>query len=91
MDRRAVRVGLTVLHRHRVGAAVPEDRTSELAYLRGGPKAILDWIDVGGMRTPICVDLDPAKLVSTGESRRFAYTETTTDPREDRRHVSKTR
>lgn len=80
-----------MLHKHRVGDAAPVDRASELAYLRGGPKAILDWIDVGGMRTPICVDLDPAKLVRTDGPRRFAYTDTTTDPRGDRRHVSKAR
>ena len=91
MDRRTVRVGLTVLHKHRVGEAAPVDRVSELAFLRGEPKAILDWIDVGGMRTPICVNLDRAKLTRTDTPRQFAYTGTTTDPRSDRRGVDKAR
>ena len=83
MDRRTARVGLTVAHRHRVGSNKPVRIVSELTFLYGLPKAILEWIDIGGQRTPICVDLDPQSLVaSSGTVRgRFSYRETTVDPR----------
>ena len=83
MDRRTARVGLTVAHEHRAGNNAPVRMVSELAFLRGAPKAILEWIDIGGQRTPICVDLDPDKLVASGGKvrGRFCYGETTVDPR----------
>ena len=86
-------MGTTVLHKHRVGDAAPVDRVSELAFLRGQPKAILEWIDIGGVRTPICADLDPARLELPEPHcpRRFSYGGTTFDPRIDRRHVSRVR
>ena len=49
------------------------------------PKAILGWIDVGGVRTPIFLcDLDPAKLrKATGPAAKntFYYDAVTVDPR----------
>ena len=83
MERRLARAGLTVVHQHRSGGEAPVSVVSELAFLHGTPKAILEWIDIGGQRTPICVDLDPAKLVASSESvrGRFSYCETTVDPR----------
>ena len=82
-NRRKVRLGLKVIHRHRVGA-LEFRRVSELVYVRGRPKAILGWIDVGGVRTPIFLcDLDPAKLRrAAGESKNtFYYDAVTVDPR----------
>jgi hypothetical protein len=38
-------------------------RVSELVIIEGQPKALLGWIDFGGVRTPIYLcDLDLAKL-----------------------------
>jgi len=81
-NRRKARVGLKVIHRHRVGS-FEFRRVSELVYVRGRPKAILGWIDVGGLRTPIHLcDLDPAKLrhaVTGGNT--YYYDAVTVDPR----------
>jgi hypothetical protein len=82
-DRRHdARLGLKVKHRHRVGSAV-SDRTSEMVYVRGCPVALLDWIDLGGIRTPLYVcELDPTKLRPATEQRGvFHYDGVTTDPR----------
>lgn len=82
-DRRQnVRAGLRVLHTHRVGAAVTR-KMSELVYIRGRPLALLEWIDLGGVRTPLYVcPLDPAKLRPDEDDRRvFHYDDLTTDPR----------
>jgi hypothetical protein len=82
--RAKVRVGLKVIHRHRVGGSVFR-RVSELVYIQGQPKALLGWINIGGMRTPIYIcDLDPGKLrAAPGERSRntFYYDEVTVDPR----------
>ena len=81
-NRRKIRAGLKVIHRHRVGSDEFR-RVSELVYVRGRPKAILGWIDVGGMRTPIYMsDLDPKKLRKAAAApNTFYYDEVTTDPR----------
>ena len=82
-NRRKIRLGLKVIHRHRVGQ-LEFRRVSELVWVRGRPKAILGWIDVGGVRTPIYLcDLDPAKLrKATGEAKdTFYYDAVTVDPR----------
>lgn len=82
-DRRQhVRVGLRVVHRHRVGATVSE-RVSELLYVKGRALALLEWIDIGGARTPLYVcDLDPTKLRPDKDERAvFHYDGLTTDPR----------
>ena len=80
--RQDARPGLKVMHRHRVGSAVVE-RVSELVYVRGKPVALLDWINLGGVRTPLYIcELDPGKLHPAKEERGlFQYGELTSDPR----------
>ena len=80
--RQAVRSGLQVVHRHRVGTAV-SDRVSELVFVKGRPVALMEWIDLGGVRTPLFVcDLNPAKLREDAARRGvFHYDDLTTDPR----------
>jgi hypothetical protein len=81
-NRRKIRSGLRVLHRHRVGS-YEFRRVSELVYVQGRPKAILGWIDVGGVRTPIYIcDLDPSKLHKAAAApKTFYYDGVTVDPR----------
>jgi len=84
-NRRKVRLGLRVIHRHRVGN-LEFRRVSELVFVRGRPKAIPAWIDVGGVRTPIFLcDLDPAKLrkatVGNYAKNTYYYDAVTVDPR----------
>ena len=79
--RHDVRPGLKVMHRHRVGTAVIQ-RVSELVYAKGRPLALLDWINLGGVRTPLYVcELDPKKLRAAGNGGLFHYDDLTTDPR----------
>ena len=81
-NRRKIRSGLKVIHRHRVGE-MEFRRVSELVFIRGRPKAVLGWIDVGGMRTPIYLcELDPGKLrrAVTGQGTYY-YDAVTIDPR----------
>jgi hypothetical protein len=80
-ERRTARVRHKVVHRHQTGP-VAFKRVSELVVLYGQPKAILRWIDIAGVRTPICVDLDPQRLRGTraGASTTFYYDGTTVDP-----------
>jgi hypothetical protein len=82
-NRRKFRLGLKVIHRHRVGNQEFR-RVSELVFVRGQPKAVLGWIDVGGVRTPIYIcDLDPEKLRKTGTGKTpiYSYDGVTVDPR----------
>jgi hypothetical protein len=81
-DRRHdVRPGLKVKHRHRVGTAIGE-RVSELVYVRGLPVALLDWIDLGGIRTPLYMcKLDPVQLHAATPGGLFEYDGITADPR----------
>ena len=85
-NRRRVRLGLKVIHRHRVGH-LEFRRVSELVFVDGRPKAILGWIDVGGVRTPVHLcDLDPAKLrkaAGGGNAGKntYYYDAVTVDPR----------
>jgi hypothetical protein len=82
MDRRKVRVGMKVIHRHRVGDRVFR-RVSELVYVEGKPRALLHWINSAGVRTPLYIcELDPAKLrAAEGVPNTFYYEDTTVDPR----------
>jgi hypothetical protein len=82
-DRRHdLRPGFKVMHRHRVGTAIVE-RVSELVYVKGRPVALLDWIDLGGIRTPLYMcELDPTKLRTATDQRGvFHYDDVTADPR----------
>jgi len=76
------RPGLKVRHRHRVGGVVVE-RVSELVYIKGRPVALLDWINIGGVRTPLYMcELDPRKLnTATGQRGLYQYDDQTVDPR----------
>jgi hypothetical protein len=76
------RLGLKVIHRHRAGASTFR-RVSELVFIRGKPKAVLGWIDAGGVRTPIYIcELDPAKLRRSAATKNtYYYDEVTVDPR----------
>ena len=83
-QRSKVRLGIKVIHRHQVGASVFR-RVSELVFINGKPKALLGWINIGGVRTPIYIcDLDPDKLHrSAGEKAKntYYYDDVTLDPR----------
>ena len=81
-ERRKSRLGLKVIHKHRVGDKVLR-RVSELVIIDGQPKAILGWINLGGVRTPIYLcDLDEAKLHrSASSASTFYYEAITVDPR----------
>lgn len=81
-DRRKNRLGLKVIHKHRIGDKVFR-RVSELVLMDGQPKALLGWIDMGGVRTPIYLcDLDHRKLHRSASSpNTYYYEEITVDPR----------
>ena len=81
-ERRKSRLGFKVIHKHRVGDEVVR-RASELVMIEGQPKALLGWINFGGVRTPIFFcDLDLAKLHRSATSTStFYYEEITVDPR----------
>ena len=70
------------MHRHRIGTTVV-DRVSEMVYVHSRPVALLEWIDLGGVRTPLYrCELDPAKLRADAEHRGvFRYDDVTIDPR----------
>lgn len=80
--RRQPRTSTKVVHRHRVGSAV-DSRVSELLYVKGRPVALLGWINLGGLRTPLWVcELDPLKLHPRADPPGlFDYAGVTTDPR----------
>jgi hypothetical protein len=81
-DRRHdARPGLRVMHQHRVGPTVVE-RVSELVYVKGRPVALLEWINLGGVRTPLFVcELEPGKLRAAADRGVFHYDAVTVDPR----------
>ena len=81
-NRRKIRLGLIVIHRHRIGERVFR-RVSELVMIGGMPKALLGWINLGGVRTPIYLcELERAKLrQSQTSSSTYYYDEITVDPR----------
>jgi hypothetical protein len=55
---------------------------SELVFVRGEAKAILEWIDSAGLRTPIYIEMDRSKLRTTrGIRTLYYYDGTTVDPR----------
>jgi hypothetical protein len=76
------RLGLKVIHRHRTGSSTFR-RVSELVFVAGRPRAVLGWIDAGGVRTPIYIcELDPAKLQKAAASKNtYYYDDVTVDPR----------
>jgi hypothetical protein len=81
-ERRSVpRVRLKVIHRHRLGRRSSR-RVSELVFIGGQPKALLDWINMAGDRSPVYIDLDPRRLRKLrGGRNTYAYEGETRDPR----------
>jgi hypothetical protein len=81
-ERRRRPPGLKVIHKHRVGDKILR-RVSELVIIEGQPKALLGWINFGGVRTPIYLcTLELAKLHRSASSpTTFYYEEITVDPR----------
>ncbi len=81
-NRQHFRSGLKVIHRHSV-AGRKFRRVSELVFIKGVPKAILGWIDIGGLRTPLYLcQLDPDKLKQQRNMKNtYFYSGTTVDPR----------
>ena len=67
-----------MIHRHRLGDQTLR-RVSELVFLRGEAKAVIEWISSGGLRTPIYVDMDRSKLRVTRGIRTLYYDDGTTD------------
>ena len=55
---------------------------SEIVFTEAGPKLVLGWIDLAGLRTPIWLELDPAKLKrARGLKNTWCYDQDTEDPR----------
>jgi hypothetical protein len=84
-ERRVIARHVTkVIHRHRVGTHA-FSRVSELVFVAGRPRAVLEWLDLGGVRTPVYLaELDPKKLRASPHLRRvYFYDGVTSDPRFD--------
>jgi hypothetical protein len=80
-NRKHIRVGFQVVHRHRIGGRKFR-RVSELVFLHGTPKLVLGWINLAGVRMPIYIELDPAKLRKARAMKNtYYYDEVTADPR----------
>jgi hypothetical protein len=75
------RIRLKVMHRHRIGARRFR-RVSELVFVGRQPKAVLEWLNMGGDRSPLYVDLDRRRLRRLRGARlTYAYDGETSDPR----------
>jgi hypothetical protein len=76
------RTQLKVIHRHRIGKQTFR-RVSELVFVRGRPRAMLEWVDLGGVRSPLYItELDPEKLRKSKHSpHTYYYDGETVDPR----------
>jgi hypothetical protein len=91
-DRRTFpRTPLKVIHRHRMGDRTFR-RVSELVFVRGRPRAMLEWVNLGGVRSPLYIaELDPAKLRRSTHTRStYYYDGITVDPRYEDAGLSST-
>jgi hypothetical protein len=91
-DRRTFpRTPLKVIHRHRMGDRTFR-RVSELVFVRGRPRAMLEWVNLGGVRSPLYIaELDPAKLRRSTHARStYYYDGITVDPRYEDAGLSST-
>ena len=82
-QRSTPRLEMKVIHRHRVGSFVFA-RVSELVFVGGRPKAVLGWINLAGVRTPLYIcQLESDRLRQSPAAPRgtFYYDGTTIDPR----------
>ena len=73
-----------VVHRHRVGQRTPFTRVSELVFIGERAMAVLGWIDMGGVRTPLySCELDKSRLRRGARKSkgRYYYDGVTDDPR----------
>jgi len=76
---------MKVIHKHRSGEQEPRERESDLMFIEDRPMAILEWIDIGGVRTPLFIcPLEREKLhpASPGKTKTFYYDDVTLDPRD---------
>jgi len=83
-ERRKPRAGLRVVHLHRImGKTSP--RESDLMFVDGRPQALLEWINLGGVRTPLySCQLEAARLrPADGLKGTYVYDGVTVDPRFD--------
>lgn len=80
-QRRTPRGGVKVIHQHRIGSTVVK-RVSELVFIKGRPLALIEWIDLGGVRTPLFTcELDVAQLRTGHRAGLYEYDGLTIDPR----------
>lgn len=81
-ERRKPRFGLRVIHQHRVRGRNSR-RESDLIFVNGQPFALPEWINLGGVRTPLySCELDSSKLrAADGMKRTYYYDAVTVDPR----------
>ena len=91
-DRRTFpRTPLKVIHRHRMGERTFR-RVSELVFVNGQPRAMLEWVNLGGVRSPLYIaELDPKKLRRSTHARNtYYYDGETIDPRYENTGLSST-
>ena len=75
------RIRLKVIHRHRIGRQSFR-RVSELVFVGGQPKAVLEWVNMAGDRSPLYIGLDARRLRRLRGARlTYAYDGETRDPR----------
>jgi hypothetical protein len=71
------------MHRHRIGRQRFR-RVSELVFVGLQPKAVLEWVNMGGDRSPLYLDLDARRLHKVkGARNTYFYDGETSDPRYD--------
>ena len=91
-DRRTFpRTPLKVIHRHRMGERTFR-RVSELVFVSGRPRAMLEWVNLGGVRSPLYIaELDAGKLRRSKHARNtYYYDGETVDPRYEDAGLSST-
>jgi len=77
------RTRLKVIHRHRIGRQRFR-RVSELVFVGGVPRVVLEWVNMAGDRSPVYIPLDPRRLRRLhGARRTWVYDAETRDPRFD--------
>ena len=81
-ERRSVpRSRLKVIHLHRIGRRRFR-RVSELVFVDRQPKAVLEWVNMGGDRSPLYLELEAHWLHEMhGAYHTWFYEGETIDPR----------
>jgi len=76
------RVRLKVIHRHRMGRRSSR-QVSELVFIGGRAKAVLEWVNMAGDRCPLYIELDAQRVRKLqGVPRTYVYDGETSDPRD---------